>query len=138
MEKLVKAGYNNIQFLPENYKDLSRIYCGANCDLIVNSHTNRIQQTEDRFKIKCLDFYMELSKQILNRFNFNDPVLKFLNNFDPVVATSGTCESVVPLAFIFPQLIKRSRKFKYRMARFIYKRRNNQTSKGLNWKSMPV
>ncbi|KAJ8932884.1 hypothetical protein NQ314_014365 [Rhamnusium bicolor] len=71
------------------------------------THTNRIQQTDlDRFKIKCLDFYIELSKQILNRFNFKDPVLKFLNNFDPVVATSGTCESVVPLASIFPQLVK--------------------------------
>lgn len=46
-----------------------------------------------------------LSKQILSRFSFNDPVLIFLKNFDPAVATSGTCESLIPLTGRFPQMI---------------------------------
>nr|XP_015840040.1 PREDICTED: uncharacterized protein LOC107398966 [Tribolium castaneum]XP_015840041.1 PREDICTED: uncharacterized protein LOC107398966 [Tribolium castaneum]XP_015840042.1 PREDICTED: uncharacterized protein LOC107398966 [Tribolium castaneum] len=96
--------YNKIQFLPHNYKTLDNIYCGANCELIINS--TPINKTEiDSFKIKCLDFYVELSKQILSRFNFDDNVLKFMQNFDPAVAVSGVCETLVPLASRFPTLV---------------------------------
>jgi hypothetical protein len=58
---------------------------------------NKLKKTDiDNFKIKYLDFYIELNKQILDRFKFNDPVLELLIHFDPYVAVSGECESLVP------------------------------------------
>lgn len=44
---LANNNYDDIKFVPENYKELSRIYCGANCDLIINNSTmNKLSKTD--------------------------------------------------------------------------------------------
>lgn len=49
----------------------------------------------------CLRFYISLSKQILKRINFKDPVLKALQIIDPL----SLGPSLVPLINIFPNLV---------------------------------
>lgn len=98
--------YGKIQFIPQYYKALEDIYCGANCEIIIaNSHPIIKKSDLDAFKVKVLDFYIELCKQIQSRFNFDYPVLKFLKNFDPSIVVSGKCESLVPIATRFPRLV---------------------------------
>ncbi|KAL1488987.1 hypothetical protein ABEB36_014766 [Hypothenemus hampei] len=62
--------YSEVEFLLNSYKTLKDIYYGANCKLIIGTHA-AIEKTDlDAFKIKCLEFYFELSKQIMSRFQF--------------------------------------------------------------------
>ncbi|KAJ3646043.1 hypothetical protein Zmor_023654 [Zophobas morio] len=102
---IYNTSYSNIKFLPCNYKELNDIYCGATCEQIVSNNISINKTDLNAFKIKVLDFYKELAKQIQNRFDFDDPVLKFLKNVDPAVVVSGECESLVPIASRFPRLV---------------------------------
>lgn len=95
---------HQISFSPSNYRQIEELYVGANCEAIIMSDPEMSRIEINNFRIKCLDFYVELAKQIKKRFDFNDPVLIFLKNFDPKAAVSGTCQSLVPLALRFPRL----------------------------------
>lgn len=53
-----------------------------------------------------LRFYIEASKQIKKRFDFDNPTLKYLNYFDPAVAVSGNVASIVCVLEMFPTFLK--------------------------------
>ncbi|CAH1099871.1 unnamed protein product [Psylliodes chrysocephalus] len=58
------------------------------------------------FRLRALDFYIELSIQIKKRFNFGDPVLDFFKILNPEVAVSGKVGSIViPANKYFPDLV---------------------------------
>ncbi|KAJ8912030.1 hypothetical protein NQ315_000523 [Exocentrus adspersus] len=85
---------------PRHFMPLEKIYYGANVEILIS------QQTLDKndlhnFRIRALDFYVELSTQVKSRFKFNDPVLKFVSNFEPKVALSGKIGSIVVDALQF-------------------------------------
>ncbi|CAH1379253.1 unnamed protein product [Tenebrio molitor] len=58
----------------------------------------------DSFRIKCLDFYVELCLQIRNRFNFQDKVLEYATVFRPSVARSGDILAISDFKNLFPNL----------------------------------
>lgn len=61
-----------------------------------------------RFRVKCLNFYVELSEQIGKRFRGLSDVFPLFNACDPVVARVSAVKSLVPLFRKFPQLIHES------------------------------
>lgn len=59
------------------------------------------------FKLRVLDFYIELAILVKSRFSLNDLVLKFFSNFSTSVAISGKVVSIsVEAQVYFPHLIK--------------------------------
>lgn len=120
LKNFMKASYfkthennlNDIMFVPSNYKPIEELYLGANCEQII-LNTSLLTNDIRNFRVKCLDFYIELARQVKSRFDFSDPVLIFLNNFNLKTAVSGNCPSLVPLAVRFPRLQDNLEKLNY-------------------------
>lgn len=64
---------------------------------------NDLQEFQ-KFRVNALAFYVEPCSQIKKRFNFIEPVLKFLSNFTPSQAVSGEILSILEITQFFPQL----------------------------------
>jgi hypothetical protein len=88
---------------PHIYRPLSELYLGANFD-IIEKNCNVSQSDLHNVKLRCLDFLIELSRQIKCRFDFDDKYLKFAVQFNPSVATSGTIMSIADWSNLFPYL----------------------------------
>ncbi|KAB0790539.1 hypothetical protein PPYR_15060 [Photinus pyralis] len=75
---------------PSSYIDIKSIYFGANAELYLsNLNENDITNNDlHSFRLRCLDFYIELCTEIRRRFNFKDKHLNFISNFVPKVALS--------------------------------------------------
>ncbi|CAG5042174.1 unnamed protein product [Parnassius apollo] len=56
------------------------------------------------FLITCRSFYVELAKQILQRFDFKDSLFNFIDLVNPSVAQSFTFKSLKPIFVRFPVL----------------------------------
>lgn len=62
---------------PEQFLKLEEMYCGAKVAILLNEITGKVQENELRnFKLRVLDFYIELALQIkirssLNNFNIS-------------------------------------------------------------------
>jgi hypothetical protein len=76
-----------------NYLPLEQIYCEAKVEALLK-RGNVLESEVKNFKIRVLDFYVELAKQIKQRFNFNDPILTLASNFDPKIVISRTKNSI--------------------------------------------
>jgi hypothetical protein len=84
-----------------NYLPLKQIYWGAKVEALLK-RGNVLESEVKNFKIRVLDFYVELAKQMKQRFNFNDPILKFAGNFDPKIFISGAINSINEVELLFP------------------------------------
>lgn len=88
------------------YKDIENIYYGAKCELLVKN----IQEKEDfssdlkSFRLRALDFYIELCLQIRQRFQFDNILLNSLSNLEPIKALSGEVTSIVTLIEQIPSI----------------------------------
>ncbi|KAG5879309.1 hypothetical protein JTB14_025637 [Gonioctena quinquepunctata] len=71
----------NIRII-DNYLPLEELYCGAKAKVFINE-TNIDKAEVNNFRIRVLDYYVELARQIKKRFDFNNKVLLFAQNFDP-------------------------------------------------------
>ncbi|VEN37309.1 unnamed protein product [Callosobruchus maculatus] len=90
---------------PRYFIELNNIYLGVNVELLLSNQAVP-QNDMHNFRLRVLDFYVELCKQIKSRFNFKDPYLKFIANFCPRTALSGNIGSIAILASeLFPGLI---------------------------------
>lgn len=89
-----------------NFSPIETMYFGAKTELLMTSDT--IDQTDlHNFRLRALEFYIELSIQIKKRFNFCNPVLNFLKDLNPEVAVSGEMASIIsPATKYFPGLVK--------------------------------
>lgn len=92
-------------FLPEN-----EWYCGSKVESMLADKNvlEKLGSEASRFRLRCLDFYVELSKQISQRFKGLSDVLPLLNACDPAIARENRVTSLVPLFKKFPQLIEES------------------------------
>lgn len=88
---------------PREYLNIDCMYFGAKTELLFS--TLQSQELRD-FKLRALDFYVCLAKQIKNRIDFNNPVLKAVNILTPTNALSGTCSSIMPLVTLFPNIVQ--------------------------------
>lgn len=89
---------------PRNFLDIEEMYFGANVQILLE--TASIEKTEvHNFRLRSLEFYIELSAQIKMRFSFNDPVWSFCSLFTPENALSGKTNTIVKSVLFFPQLV---------------------------------
>lgn len=95
---------NELNFTnPNNHLNLENIYIGAQSDLVIKQYNLKDNELKV-IKINCLNFYIELCKQIKSRFNFKHTILQNLNILNPVVATSGEIESITEIIMKFPNI----------------------------------
>lgn len=89
---------------PRFFIELNQIYFGAKVDLV---DTKSLKENDVKnFKLRCLDFYIELCIEINKRFNFENPVMEYISIFDPNVAVSGEVGSIVKnTVTFFPHLV---------------------------------
>ncbi|ENN77075.1 hypothetical protein YQE_06410, partial [Dendroctonus ponderosae] len=74
---------NPANFLPEK-----ELYLGAKAEKML-SEIDESPEELKKLKTNVLAFYVELASQIRQRFDFANPLLYFLSNFDAETATSG-------------------------------------------------
>lgn len=90
---------------PNNFLPLEELYLGAKVDVIEKDPNLNIPPTElHNFKLRCLDFLIEVSIQIRRRFNFEDPHLMFASNFIPNKIINGSKRSITEWYHLFPYL----------------------------------
>lgn len=89
---------------PSNHLPLEKIYYGAKVELIVKNSTKISKMELENFRVRCLDFYLELCTQIRNRFDFNNPYYNYAANFTPLNATAGNVLSIANFAELFPNV----------------------------------
>lgn len=101
LDDLDKTNFSN----PRVFLKLEEIYYGAEVEqFILKTEINRNDLLG--FRTKCLNFYIELVKQIQNRFTFSDDVFECAKILDPKVVYSDKVNSVVKHANLFPVLVE--------------------------------
>ncbi|KAI5702152.1 hypothetical protein M8J76_017078 [Diaphorina citri] len=91
--------------IPAHYLKLEDIYCGARVESLLITLNKTDRKAVERFKIDCLNFYVEFCNQILKRVDFKDPILKNMVLLCPEKAKSDHCPSIINLAHFFPNVI---------------------------------
>lgn len=86
---------------------IGEIYYGAN----VSKSLLELNLTNDQihfFRLRCLDFYVEACRQIVQRFPLKGNIIKLFNFLDPGVVKAGSISSITEVALVFPNLLKES------------------------------
>lgn len=92
---------------PRLYKDINDIYLGAKVDMFLKnpSEVGKISSADlHNFKVRCLDFYVEMCKQLKKRFDFSNKHLQFAGLFKPTTVLSGKIISISEFAYLFPNI----------------------------------
>lgn len=89
---------------PNNYRSIDEIYLGANVDMELKNNTLLNFAEIKKFKLRALDFYIELCVQIKKRFDFEDPHLIYASNFTPEKVLSGEILSIADCKNLYPIL----------------------------------
>lgn len=90
---------------PKNFVKLDEMYLGVNVAEKIETLTLE-QRTS--FSLKCQEFYVELVRQILKRFDFKNEVIKECQRIDPQSLIDNRYLSIIPLAKHFPTVIAKS------------------------------
>lgn len=92
--------------LPHNFLKLEELYLGSTVELLLQDMVLLSGEQKKRvaeFKTNCLNFYVVLASNIKNRFNFGNSTIKFMANFSPSVAVSGSVLSIIPIVKLIPE-----------------------------------
>ena len=97
--------------VPYFYKDTHDINFGGRCDALLAQQP--LLDQENRFRLDCLRFLVELCSQIKRRFDFSETsILSQMCVLDPKVAMSASNQrrpkSLAYLASKFPMLVEES------------------------------
>jgi hypothetical protein len=105
-EVIVKQDFKDIMINnPANYVELDKIYIGAKAELLLKGNNLQIMKEDlHHFRLRVLDFFIELCNQVRKRFNFNDKYLQYAAYFTPEVALSGEILSIADFAVLFPNI----------------------------------
>lgn len=77
---------------PSIYRSVDNINFGGKVHAYLKNPENEFKIAAadlHNFKLRCLDFYVELCVQIKKRFNFQDKILLYASLFTPSVVRSG-------------------------------------------------
>ncbi|XP_068990425.1 zinc finger BED domain-containing protein 5-like [Neodiprion pinetum] len=92
---------------PHNFVVIEEVYLGAKVTASISngSHGLSLEQLSD-FRLRCLQFYIEACKQLVKRFNFQDPNLQVFKELGFLDSTQmRSHNSIAPLASKFPNLV---------------------------------
>lgn len=90
---------------PTVYKSLNDIYFGARLDAFLKSEGLKCSKEDiHNFKLRALEYYIELCSQIKRRFNFKDKHLELASNFTPTMAMSGNILSIANFINLYPNI----------------------------------
>ncbi len=56
---------------PNNFKQIEEMYLGANLNIELRSSAQYEKVAIDRFRLNCLEFYIEAASHINKRFSFD-------------------------------------------------------------------
>ena len=93
---------------PQNFKPIDETYFGARVSLMIAENskpTAEQMRAISPFRIRALEFYIELCSQIKKRVDFRDDFLNHLKCVSPSNALSGKISSVAPLYLRFSSTI---------------------------------
>ncbi|CAH1114785.1 unnamed protein product [Psylliodes chrysocephalus] len=88
---------------PKNYLEIYKMFFGAKVDTILKAETIDKGDVHN-FRLKAMEFYIELAKQIKERFNFEDEILKYASYFTPQRTLSGEILSIAQFVNLFPNV----------------------------------
>jgi hypothetical protein len=83
---------------------MEKMFFGAKVSSLLNQENTIDKQEIYNFQLNALNFYVELTTHLKERFNFNDVYLKFASNFTPTNAMSGEVLSVANFVNLFPNI----------------------------------
>lgn len=88
---------------PRNYLPIEEIYLGVNveAELLENPLSSENMKF---FKLKCLDFYVELTAQLMKRFNLKDPILDNLSILNPTNIISAKNQQYSTVSSVISKL----------------------------------
>lgn len=90
---------------PHNFLDMHEMYFGAKVmDTLLNDNSLTADQL-NLFRTRCLQFYIEASEQIIQRFPLKNNPLKDLNVLAPENVKKGIQPSLIPLCRAFSGLV---------------------------------
>lgn len=89
---------------PNNYIELENMFFGAKVDALLSQDTTIEKQEIHNFRLNALSFFIELTTQLKERFDFNDIHLKYASNFTPTNATAGKILSIANFVNLFPSV----------------------------------
>ncbi|KAI4455636.1 hat family dimerization domaincontaining protein-related [Holotrichia oblita] len=107
-EYLKKTGIENVEYTnPSNYLPIEEIYYGAN----VSKSLLELNLAGDQitfFGLRCLHFYIEACRQIIQKIPLKGNIIKLFNFIDPNIVKEGSISSITEVALLYPNLIKDS------------------------------
>lgn len=86
-------------------KDLNDIYIGAEVILALNTTHKLCEEAEKDFRLHCLKFYIELCKNPLKKFDFENDFLKCVEYLSPANVIKGQVKSISKLCSFVPTVI---------------------------------
>ncbi|XP_051165674.1 uncharacterized protein LOC127284325 [Leptopilina boulardi] len=89
---------------PRNFKPLEEMYFGAKVDAFIKSDTAIDPRELHNFRLRALDFYIELAKQIKMRFDFKNSDLLYASNFSVENVLSGNIMSISEYVNLYPSI----------------------------------
>ncbi|CAH1106779.1 unnamed protein product [Psylliodes chrysocephalus] len=91
---------------PRNFQPIENIYFGVRVDELINE--SQIDSDDlHNFRKNCLNFYIELARQIKARFPFDNPLYLQLTWLDPKnIFSIKKAKSIIPLVRKFPNMVE--------------------------------
>ncbi len=90
---------------PNNFKPIEEMYLGVNVDIELRSSAQYEKVAIDRFRLNCLEFYIEAASQINKRFSFGSEKLEILKALSPKVVFNKEIPSLVTLLHIYSHIV---------------------------------
>ncbi len=90
---------------PNNFKPKEEMYLGVNVDTELRSSAQYEKVAIDRFRLNCLEFYIEAASQINKRFSFGSEKLEILKALSPKVVFNKEIPSLVTLLHIYSHIV---------------------------------
>ncbi|XP_072391432.1 zinc finger protein 862-like [Diabrotica undecimpunctata] len=92
---------------PRHFVSIENMYLGFQVQEIIDNSGEEINDKDlHDFRLRCLQFYIELSSQIKNRFPFGDELYQQLTWLDPInIFSENKVISIIKLARKFPNIV---------------------------------
>ncbi|XP_055585459.1 uncharacterized protein LOC129738300 [Uranotaenia lowii] len=106
-EKFQSGNGFSIPLVPTSYCSLNQLYLGIKVEEVMDqlrSKNKLTKETEEKFRMVVLNYYVAVTQQIRSRINLDNAVLKNLSIINPQHIKSNDYISIYPLLKNFPNI----------------------------------